>query len=324
MPVLFLYAIRAAKAVKSLLKEQPYDVIHTHGLQLGCFLGFLLLLQGIRIPHVVMQHGYLGIRGYERYHIRRMISRQLTKVLMRLFPADYYLVLDDGTEIQTLIKLFHELQLRHRIVYHGIDTDFFRPDSHETSADFVILFPHRLESWKRPDLAIEIFERFLTISQAPRARLVMLGPATESIGERRMFAMRNGQVNFVGLQPLERVRDYLRSSRVVIGTSLESNMNRAISEAMACGKPVVVFDSGGTRRLIRHMFNGILVRPGDIDEFAAQLNLLYNNPSLCEEIGKNARETILAERSWERRIETEIAVYREAVSVLPSGMRGPG
>jgi glycosyltransferase involved in cell wall biosynthesis len=43
---------------------------------------------------------------------------------------------------------------------------------------------------------------------------------------------------------------------------------------MACGKPVVVFDRGGTNKLIKHMENRLLVKPGDIDDFAEKLKVL--------------------------------------------------
>jgi glycosyltransferase involved in cell wall biosynthesis len=118
-------------------------------------------------------------------------------------------------------------------------------------------------------------------------------------------------VTFLGQLPLDQVRKWLGLASVVIATSLESNLNRSVQEAMACAKPVVVFASGGTDTLIQNMKNGITLQSGDTAEFARRLKLLYQDQELRTTIGQNARETIVNYRSWTARIAQELRVYEE-------------
>jgi L-malate glycosyltransferase len=82
---------------------------------------------------------------------------------------------------------------------------------------------------------------------------------------------------------------------------------------MACEKPVIAFDSGTTRNLIKHMENGLLAKSGDVDNFVDNIILLYNNEELRTKIGINAKKTILTKRNWDKRIKTELDVYRRVL-----------
>jgi glycosyltransferase involved in cell wall biosynthesis len=62
------------------------------------------------------------------------------------------------------------------------------------------------------------------------------------------------------------------------------------------------------------MKNGLLVKPGDIADFAKKLKVLYENPDLRAKLGRNARETIIKERSWDTRIKKELEVYEKVLS----------
>lgn len=123
----------------------------------------------------------------------------------------------------------------------------------------------------------------------------------------------DNKIRFLGGLSLSKIIEYISISDVVIATSLYSNMNRSVQEAMACEKPVIAFDSGTTRNLIKHMENGLLAKSGDIDSFVDNILLLYNNEELRKKIGMNARKTTVTTRNWDERIKTELDVYRRVL-----------
>lgn len=53
-------------------------------------------------------------------------------------------------------------------------------------------------------------------------------------------------------------------------------------------------------------------RDGDREVFPGECNL-YENPDLREKLGRNARETIIKERSWDTRIKKELEVYEKVL-----------
>ena len=60
-------------------------------------------------------------------------------------------------------------------------------------------------------------------------------------------------------------------------------------EAMAFGKPVVAFDSGGIREWLIHGETGYLVERGDIKGLAEKLSLLLEDQSLVRTMGESAK-----------------------------------
>jgi len=60
-------------------------------------------------------------------------------------------------------------------------------------------------------------------------------------------------------------------------------------EAASRGLPIVAFDLGGCREYIIHGENGILVPPGNIDEFASTVQNLLENPDKLLPMGEKGR-----------------------------------
>jgi glycosyltransferase involved in cell wall biosynthesis len=70
-------------------------------------------------------------------------------------------------------------------------------------------------------------------------------------------------------------------------------------EAMACGCPVIASKFGGIRNAIIQGKNGLLVDPGNEEEFANAIKNLLNDEVLRKRIGKAGSVLIRNEYSWE-------------------------
>lgn len=72
-------------------------------------------------------------------------------------------------------------------------------------------------------------------------------------------------------------------------TSREESFGLAITEALQCGLPTVVFDCNcGPKDIITSYYNGFLIDDGNEHEFANKLELLMSNAALRAELSKNA------------------------------------
>jgi len=80
-------------------------------------------------------------------------------------------------------------------------------------------------------------------------------------------------------------------------------------EAIASGKPVVAFRSGGIPNMIIHGKTGVLVEKGDIKELARETVALLNNPSKSKAYGKAGKDHA-KNFSVEKHIEKLLEVYR--------------
>ena len=81
-----------------------------------------------------------------------------------------------------------------------------------------------------------------------------------------------------------------RHAYVVVQKSLVEGFGLTVTEAMWKGRPVVASAVGGIQDQIRDGVDGLLVHdPHDLDEFAAVLQRLLDDPDLADEVGAAGR-----------------------------------
>ncbi len=305
------YSFYVMKRILQIIKENSINIIHFHSPILASYFIPHIRAYNKNLKIFVMCHGWPGKKD-RKYGVSYYFGNKL----IPLYPPDKYFILDDGSQIYELQSILDKKSIPWVIVYHGIDTDLFKLTEYSVSSNsFNILFPHRPIQIKRPDIAINIFKKFLSKINDHNVSLSYLSASqSEELIELARKEGIDNNVQFLNELSGNELINCINNSSVVIGTSLNSNNGRAIQEAMACEKPVVVFNNNGNMsNLIENMENGILIDSGDIDAFVESLVLLYNEPDLRHKIGTNARKTIIKNRSWERRIKKELSVYQDIV-----------
>jgi glycosyltransferase involved in cell wall biosynthesis len=81
-----------------------------------------------------------------------------------------------------------------------------------------------------------------------------------------------------------------------------------IFEFMACGKPIVCSTTGATKNLIQNSNSGIVVDPGNLEQFAESILRLYNSKDQRQILGNNGLEFIKKNHSLDS--------FREKLSLL--------
>jgi glycosyltransferase involved in cell wall biosynthesis len=88
---------------------------------------------------------------------------------------------------------------------------------------------------------------------------------------------------FLGVLTRERdLADAYAAANAILIPSLEDNLPNVALEAAACGTPIVAFRSGGLPEVVRHLDNGYLATPGDIDDFISGARWCLSDPKLSE------------------------------------------
>lgn len=83
---------------------------------------------------------------------------------------------------------------------------------------------------------------------------------------------------------------------VMIVPSLQEAFGQTASEALACGTPVVAFNSTGLKDIVEHQHNGYLVQPFDIDDLADGIAWVLQDSERYQKLSHSAREK--AERKF--------------------------
>ena len=118
------------------------------------------------------------------------------------------------------------------IVFPPVDTELF--GVRKEKQEFYVA-AGRFVPFKRLDLAVVAF------SQMPDKRLVLIGDGPEM---KKLKAKAGANVEFIGFQGPEVVRDYLSRAKAFIFPS-EEDFGIVPVEAQACGTPVIAYGSGG-------------------------------------------------------------------------------
>jgi glycosyltransferase involved in cell wall biosynthesis len=85
--------------------------------------------------------------------------------------------------------------------------------------------------------------------------------------------------------------DIYRAADIFVLPSLEDNLPNTIMESLACGTPVVAFNSGGIPEMIDHMLNGFLAEYKNTDDLLKGILWVKSQPG--EDLAKSARQKVL-------------------------------
>jgi glycosyltransferase involved in cell wall biosynthesis len=135
----------------------------------------------------------------------------------------------------------------------------------------------------------------------PNARLVIAGPENDGHGQevRRWVSERglDSAVHFVGpLEGLDVVRAFVDADVFALPSYTE-NFGMAVIEAMACALPVVISDQVNIHHEISQADAG-LVTHCDVDEVAAALLNLLDDPDRRRTMGKAGRQLVREHYAW--------------------------
>lgn len=83
---------------------------------------------------------------------------------------------------------------------------------------------------------------------------------------------------------------------VMIVPSLQESFGQTVSEALACGTPVVAFNATGPKDIVDHQINGYLVQPYDIQDLFQGIAWVLDDPVRLLQLKAQAREK--AERAF--------------------------
>jgi len=100
---------------------------------------------------------------------------------------------------------------------------------------------------------------------------------------------------------------------VMLVPSRQEAFGQTASEALACGIPVVAFDSTGLRDVVKHHTTGYLACPFDVEDLAEGISWVLNDESNYAELSRNAREDAVARFSYPVIAGQYEKIYKQAM-----------
>ncbi len=122
------------------------------------------------------------------------------------------------------------------------------------------------------------------------------------------------ETRYVGfVEDNRRLAELYASADVAVMPSLQEAFGKTLIEAMACGTPVVAFDSGGPRDIVTHRVDGYLATPFDPDDLARGVLWCLDSVAAGADIGSAARRKVLSEFDIEVVADRYRALYERVL-----------
>jgi len=195
----------------------------------------------------------------------------------------------------------------------GVKPNFLESDpGKRSSSGGFALFVGRLSAEKGAEVLLEAWQKLKgTIP------LVIMGdgPLRETL-ESEAAARNLSNITFAGWRSRGEILSAMKSASLLITPSLwYEGFPMTVVEAFACGIPVICSRLGGLPEIVEDGSTGLHFNPGDAEDLAGKLDLLWTQPSQLAAMGRAAREEYKRNYTAERNYELMMQIYERTMAV---------
>jgi glycosyltransferase involved in cell wall biosynthesis len=294
---------------KLLEKFQPDIVVVEEAAQMRGF--YSLLLEGYGRP-VGSEYGkrtgtptislfHTDIAAYIRYYLGNQIYsfvRPVIPTVIKRFTDAYDITFFSSRE---QLAKYTELKCQRGqyLPYQGIDCQKFHPrnichDPIPGDDRPTLLFVGRITAEKNVTQLIDAFP--IIAAKIPNVHLVLVGSGPQDEEVRQRAKQFDGITIWGESHGTELLGWYARAD-IFVNPSVTENFCTTTNEALASGTPVVAALAPSTSEQVIPGINGFLAEPNNPTDFANKAIAILENPTLKEEMTKQARPSII-EFDW--------------------------
>lgn len=183
------------------------------------------------------------------------------------------------------------------IIPVGVDTDFFYPKEKQSTEDKKInlITVGRLSLVKGQIYAFEVVKKL--IEAGYNVVLTIIGEGVERVNLEKYIKINklSDSIVLAGAKSQDEIRKYLWNSDIFLFPSVSEHYGNstetqglATIEAEACGLPVVIFDTGGTKYTIENDISGFLCDEYNVECMFNKVKILIDNNEIFQKMSKEA------------------------------------
>ncbi|MBU0672761.1 MAG: glycosyltransferase [Candidatus Margulisbacteria bacterium] len=294
------------------LRQEKIDLIHAHQ-PFGVGLAALILARRMKVPIVYSFHTL-----FSRYvHHAPFIPQRLAKIAIARYLAWFCNRVDTvivPSEMVRRLLLLRKVKTPIKVIPTGLKLDLIkqkaelgtqslelRKKHRLTEKAKILLCSGRLAPEKNIPFLLHAFEAVK--AEVPEAYLIMVGGGPR---EKEYRKLAGNQVIFTGQIPHAEVIDHCLAADLFVYASTTETQGLVLTEAKACGLPVVALFGGGLADVVENGLDGYLVRR-DQKKFIEHVVRLLKQDGLRRTMAQKAREDAherFSSVSVAKRIET--------------------
>lgn len=171
------------------------------------------------------------------------------------------------------------------------------------------LYLGRLSREKGLHTLLDAWERVDSIT----LKIAGSGPLSKEIGE--LIANRNvSNVQLLGhVSGVEKTRLIKNAICMVVPSEWYENFPMSVVEAMSLGTPVIASRIGGLPDMVEHGVTGYLFKPGDVNELAKFINILFEKDNIVKQMSSQAMVVSQTKFNPTVHLKDLIDIYNDAI-----------
>lgn len=278
-----------------ILEAESPDVVHMVAMKPVLLGGLALKLVPLR--HIVVHMTDLGLLGSASGIVLRLYRAAALRLISSMLRKPFsFLLVENSDDLALLRMQGADPGARFAILGGaGVDPEAFAALPPPSNPVPIAAFVDRIIPPKGIDVLMRAFD--LLKERGERLELELYGEADDQNPEAlpvHVLKQWCASSNARWLGPFADVREVWRRAEIfVLPARTGEGMSRALLEAAACARPLVVTNVPGSRHFVRDGVEGFVVAPEDAAALADALQRLARDPALRQRMGEAARLRLL-------------------------------
>lgn len=204
------------------------------------------------------------------------------------------------------------LEFDYQVIYNGVDTDFFHPQSDKIDPNRVLFVGNIM--WRKGIFDLLRAAPYL-VEHCPEVKITIAGGAGGAHQQQLDAELASLPLTiqacfeFVGRLEHSQLNDLYNRAAVFVFPSRVEAFGLTCAEAMACGRPVVVTSLASGPELIDDGVSGLLADPRNPAELGEKIVTLLKDPQRAQQYGEKARQRVLERFSLQDLGTRNLAYY---------------
>jgi glycosyltransferase involved in cell wall biosynthesis len=296
------------------LKLRPC-IVHVHFIYHNavCVVLISKILRKLRIPIVVTFHGGDAPNIPKDYYERNPSESTILDWAVRnLLEKAYALTSVSDSKKQLLLDTKLPGVSAVKVIHNGVDTDAFAPQKNVREEKRVLAIG-RLTYQKGFDILLETFANIAEKNPEWELRIAGDGELRNSLYDQTVSLGINNRVKFLGMIATEQIVTEINSAAFVVSSSRWEGFSLAALEVMSCGKALITTDVEGSGEMLINGLHGIIVPKENPTALEQAMEHLMERPEKCLQMGKQAREHIASNFTWEQVARQYRDLYKDVL-----------
>lgn len=231
------------------------------------------------------------------FHSKSFLGRISVRMVLKF--ADEVIAVSH--ELKKEVRMFNRQKVQ--VVYHGIDTDLYRPETGDKDIIFSISYLDRA-NMIRKKLMTFVNAIPIVLEKYPDQKFVLAGTkgdAYEVLIKQAKALNIESNLIFPGQISNEEKLKYFARSKVYVQPTIHEGFGVAIAEAMSCGIPVISSYNSAVKEVLGDA--GIYTDPDNHAKLAEDIIKILDGDDNYIQLGKMGRNRILQKFTLKSRKE---------------------